>query len=258
VESWDFDSPARRALRLRPTVAGGMLFRGVRMTATLRVPLTLCVLLIPASLSADWPFFADGPMRGSPEYYQAHACQPIGERQKCKFGKVWPPEPRPTGEHAPLIHQYYANFYWPYPYQCADRQSVYQYQNIQIANGWQDATTLYDYHFDPVSNELNSSGRDHLYWILASAPMEYRTTFVQTSRVDPRISNLRLASVQGEASRFVGAEQVPPVMLRVATPHGTPAAEVMSVFDYRRTNLNPPPMVQYTSGATGGGSESGG
>ena len=36
--------------------------------------------------------------RWSPEWYAAEAGEPVGARQKLKYGKMWPPYPRPTGK----------------------------------------------------------------------------------------------------------------------------------------------------------------
>lgn len=238
-----------------PRTRGGLPDRGVLSMDRSRLLLLLGLLLVlPSVVRADWPFWANGPIRGTPEYYDLHAADPIGQRQVCFAGKLWPATARPTGEPATCVAKFHANSYWPYPYSCADKAVVGQILNTQIANGWQQESTFFNYHFDPVTNELNSSGRDHLYWLLSSAPAEFRTAFVETSRVDPGISNARLASVQSEATRMVGVDQAPPIMLRVATPYGTPAQQVDAVFKYRTENLNPPPMVQYTSGASGASS----
>lgn len=207
---------------------------------------------LPAVCEAGWPFSAEGPRRGTAEWYEAHACDPIGQRQQFKFGKVWPAVPRPIGEPAPCIHKLHHNLYWPHPYVDLDRQSVQQFTDIQIHKGWVEATTLYDYHFDVETQTLNSAGRDHLYYIMSGVPMAYRTAYVQASRVDPVISEQRLAAVQSEAARFVGGDQLPPVLLRVANPMGTPAVDVDAIFQYRRDNPNPTPVLQSSGGGGGG------
>lgn len=202
----------------------------------------------PAAAHAGWPFSAEGPRRGTEEWYDAHAGDPIGQRQSFKFGKVWPAVPRPIGEPAPLVHRFHHNLYWPHPYLDLDRQAVQQIRDIQCQKGWVEATTLYDYHFDPESQTLNSAGRDHLYWIMSGTPVQFRAAYVQASRVDPVISEQRLAAVQSEAARFVGGDQLPPVMLRIATPQGTPAVDVDAIFQYRRDNPSPTPVLQGTGG----------
>ena len=218
------------------------------------LPSFLAAAALPAMLHAGWPFTADGPRRGTPEWYELHAGDPVGQRQQFKFGKSWPTVPRPMGEPAPLVHKFHHNLYWPHPYVDLDRQAIEEVKAAHIAKGWEQATTLYEYHFDSQTQSLNSSGRDHLYWILSTVPMEFRTTYVQASPADPSISSARLANVQSEAARVLGGQQIA-VLLRVATPIGTPATDVDAVYQYRRENLTPPPVL----GETGaGGGESGG
>ncbi len=223
----------------------GLLDRG--MPATLGL-----LVLIGGAMTqseAGWPFTNDrtGPDRRSPEYYNYHACRPIGQRQTCHHGKLWPPRPRPTGEKSPWIHRFHHNHYWPYPYIGMDRDSVRQFAQLQIDNGWRDATTIYEYHFDEETQLLNSAGRDHLYWIMSNVPAEYRNISVQASRTDPGISNLRLINVQQELGRLVGIENTPMVSLRIATPYGTPAQDINAVFEARRQTLNPPPFIEYSA-----------
>ncbi|MEZ6055657.1 MAG: hypothetical protein R3C01_03030 [Planctomycetaceae bacterium] len=197
---------------------------------------------------AGWPFEAEGPRRGSAEYYEMHADAPVGQRQKYRFGKLWPPFARPTGPKAPLVHRYHHNTYWPLPYIEDDRQSVQTIVDTQIQNGWEESMTLYDYHFDRETNELNAPGRDHLYWIMSDVPVETRQVLVATSRVDPNANNLRVNAVHEELSRIGGAQAMIPVGLRVATPHGSPASYVNSIFKYRVENMTPPPTITYTVG----------
>jgi hypothetical protein len=207
------------------------------------------------SASAGWPFFAEGPRRGSVEWYELHACDPIGQRQKFKFGKVWPVSPRPIGDKAPLIHQYHHNQYWPYPYVDADEASALQFSQIQIMNGWEEATTLYDYHFDQETQQLNSAGREHLYYIVSRVPAEFRTAYVQASLRDPAITSTRVQAVETELAAVLGNSQSLAILPRVTTPVGTPAADVNAVFTFRRETPSPSPTLSVVPGAAGGGTE---
>lgn len=210
--------------------------------------------LAATECQAQWPFSAEGPSRGTPEYYEMHAETPIGQRQRWKFGKLWPPFSRPTGPKAPVIHRYHHNTYWPLPYINDDRDSVHAMIEIQNQNGWIEAMTLYDYHFDKETQELNAPGLDHLYWIMSDVPAETRQVLVATSRIDPTYNDIRMNAVQTELNRIAGPQGMIPVALRVATPNGTPADYVNAVFQARRTNLTPPPNITYsTDGAATGG-----
>ena len=122
----------------------------------------------------------------------------------------------------------------------------------QTSNGWVTMTTLYDYHFDD-SHKLNESGRMQLRWILENAPARHRYAFVQAG-IDNTTSQSRLASVKNEATQLVGADQAPPVLIRVTSPLGRPAEEVDRIRRQERdTILNPritPPIGTNNLGAS--------
>ncbi len=218
----------------------------VRLTSIICL---VSLFLVNGSAQAGWPFFSeDGLRRGSPEYYEAHAGDPPGVRQKYAYGKLWPMRARPVGPSQTFVHQYHAAHYWPEPYVCDDRAIVEKYASTQVANGWQAGTTLYDYHFDPVSHELNSSGQQHLQWIMTSAPSEFRQTYVSATN-DPQYSNLRVANVERTMAGMVGTQVAMPVALRVSGPLGRPADEVNTIFKTANENM-PVPTILYKSASS--------
>lgn len=177
-----------------------------------------------------------------------HDTGPVGSSQKCKHGKLWPPYPRPR-ENGEWSTQFHAAMYWPHPYNCWDRSWVRQVSAIQVANGWTQATTLYAYHFDPETNQLNPSGLIHLRWILEQCPPQYRTIYVQSG--DGSASGTRLSSVQSEMSLMAGANAVP-VQVRPTQLAGRPATEVDVI---RRSEMMtmPRPRVAVDQVGTGAG-----
>ena len=122
----------------------------------------------------------------------------------------------------------------------------------QTSNGWVTMTTLYDYHFDD-SQLLNESGRMQLRWILENAPARHRYAFVQAG-IDNATSQSRVVAVKNEATLLVGADQAPPVLLRVTSPLGRPAEEVDEIRRMeRKTMVNPritPPIGTNNIGAS--------
>jgi hypothetical protein len=209
------------------------------------------VLTAPALVQAGWPFTNDGgPRRGTREYYEMRAGEPIGERQQYKAGKVWPPDPRPVGDNLPWIHRFHAAHYWPHPYEELDRMSVHTIVDAHIITGWQSACTLHDFHFDPELQTLNSSGRAHLQWILLNVPVAHRQAFVASS-VNAQLNANRLAHVETAVASYIGDGHSMPVVLRMATPHGRPASEVDAIFDGRIESMLPP-AIEYTSVGTAG------
>ena len=218
----------------------------------MRIGTCLLVLLgSVGSVQAEWPFFAEGGLRrGSPEYYEARAGDPPGTRQKYRYGKLWPVRPRPVGPEQTLIHKYHSAHYWPFPYICADRAAVRQVMDAQVFNGWQTGTTLYDYHFDPVTHELNTSGMQHLQWMLTHTPEQFRQAHVAVA-ADPEFNSVRMMNVEREVARLAGDGSSVPVLMRVADPLGRPAAEVQFIMTTAQQQMMPP-VIKYTGAGEGG------
>lgn len=189
----------------------------------------------------------------SEEWYQRKAFDPVGARQKCHKGKLWPPYPRPTGEKQAFWHKFHSAHYWPLPYVCEDRAYVRNLSNMQIANGWINRNTLYDYHFDQETNTLNHAGILQLERILEDTPYQYRTVWVQKVR-DAVASSVRMESVRAESITLVGDHDLAPIELRRAAPNGRPADEIDRI---RKAELDtmPAPRILYipVQAGVGGG-----
>ncbi|TWT42978.1 hypothetical protein KOR42_45780 [Thalassoglobus neptunius] len=217
--------------------------------------LLLAGLSLTQSASAGWPFFSeDGLRRGTPEYYAARAADPPGSRQECYYGKPWPVSARPVGPEQTFVHKYHTAHYWPHPYQCQDRQSVRSYMDIQVYNGWQTATTFYDYHFDPQTNALNSAGMNHLAWLVSHVPVQHRQAYVQAS-FDTAANSARMLSVEKSIANLTNGHESIPVQQRVTNPLGRPAAEVQQILTGAAEGALPP-VIQY-EGSSGGFSTGG-
>lgn len=234
-----------------------LLARKIVSAALLSLP-----VLLPASVySQDGPHCRDGescrdrgPRRWSEDWYSQKGCSPVGTRQHCRCGQLWPPYARPTGEHQECSAGFHANHYWPYPYMCRDRAAVHQVLDLQTANGWMMETTLYDYHFDPETNRLTKAGELQLQWILHQVPPQHRAAYVQLT-ADPVSDRQRLAHVRETALALVGAENLPPVYARYATPNGRPAREINAVRQMELVT-QPAPRIIYMTTQSGGNTNS--
>ena len=194
---------------------------------------------------------ADGSRvrRWSDEWYQMKAQLPPGARQRMHHGKLWPPFPRPTDERQQFSHKFHTAHYWPYPYVCHDRQFVRMLSERQVQNGWTKQTTLYDYHFDEESHELNHSGLMQLRWILGMAPEQYRHVSVQ-SGISHDISQARVDAVRAESILIAGEAKLPSIDLRITEPLGRPAIEVNKI-QIGVIDTMPDPRITYTALPTG-------
>lgn len=178
---------------------------------------------------------------------------PVGARQKAMFGKLWPPFARPVGKKQPFTHVYHDVHYWPYPYICPDRDSVNLYTDLQAANGWEQSTTLFDYHFDPATQQLNPAGQQHLIWILTTVPEAHRQVRIAVTP-NSASTQVRTVNVESTIAQMAGGAAIP-VIARVASPYGRPAAEVDRIFTQAREGM-PSPVLQ--NAASGGGGSGGG
>lgn len=225
------------------------LCRGLLFSASCLAASILC----PGTVEAGWPFFvSNGPARGTPEWYEAHAADPPGARQRYSYGKLWPAVPRPVGPPQPLIHKYHSAHYWPHPYVCEDQSIVRNVLQMQVDNGWQEATTLHWYHFDPETQLLNSSGQEHLRWLLTHAPIEYRQAHV-ASASDPEINTRRVAAVEQAIAGMLGPNGQMAVLLRATDPVATPAIQVYNIFEKAEAGRGAPaiPFTQATGQSSG-------
>lgn len=212
-------------------------------------------LFVPAMLvSLGGSVFAESRFTS---WFSSECDYEPGSRKKYHSGREWPIAPRPDGPCEPYVQQYHTAHYWPDPYRWEDRASVRSHFAAQRNLGWISATTLYEQHFDPTTNDLNIAGRQHLRWILLHAPPSRRMTWVQSGYTQ-EISNSRLASVQQEASRITSNS--PPIMMRATLPIGTSAEEMDLIRRSYLENIPKPRIpVSVTGGSTGtGGSNSSG
>ena len=191
---------------------------------------------------------------GSDAWWAEKAMLPPGVRQKCHKGKVWPPVPRSTQEPQQFSHTYHSEHYWPLPYVCQDREAVAVALEQQTSLGWQEQTTLYEQHFDPVTHQLNRAGNLHLDYILHVVPAHRRTVFVQ-STYQPDVDSIRTESVNQAMAMFSQGQSPVAVVVRECQQYGRPAAEVGQI---NARYLSSMPSPRLNSGSGGGGSSSGG
>lgn len=185
------------------------------------------------------------------EWWSQKASLPVGARQVYKKGKMWPPYPRPTGEEQQASHVYHANHYWPHPYACDDRKYVETIFETHAANGWVEATTLYDYHFDRDHDELTHNGREQLDWILKHVPKNRRIAFIE-QLPGVEVNQARMQNVQMVAAEIAGEPNVPPIMLRLTSPYGRPAGEIDAI---RRKEIESLRAPRISYGTDTGGAE---
>jgi len=199
---------------------------------------------------------AGEPAPYSDEWWALRAQDPPGTRQVEKDGKLWPPFARPVGDKQHWVHQYHHAHYWPYPYNCDDEAYVRNIWQQQAVSGWVSATTLRDYHFDPETQQLNSNGRQHLYWIVTAAPVQYRTVYVAQG-LSIEEATIRQANVERVSKELCADAQVP-VLLRHEMFRGRPAQEIDQLRRLELQSMPRPRLFTVGSASRSGGSAGGG
>lgn len=207
----------------------------------------LCAPLLVLGIGSS--VFADGWFR----WFKSEEQTLPGARQKYHSGKHWPPDARPCGPCEPFVHQYHTAHYWPDPYRYQDRGLVRGVLATQVNNGWTSATTLYEQHFDPETNQLNEAGRLHLRWIMLHTPADRRVAWVAAGNSEA-VTQTRLSNAQSEAA-VIGGPGCAPVMVRVCQNYGRSAHDVDLI---NRSYLESVPKPRLPVPLTGGGGNSNG
>ncbi|TWT61130.1 hypothetical protein [Rubinisphaera italica] len=211
------------------------------------------IVLCPDTAKAGWPWAKKqdcGMEKYSPEWWAYTGSLPVGSRQFYRFGKMWPPRPRPTDPQQTFMQQYHSAHFWPTPYNEMDRNYINTIQEAQVSKGWKNATTLYDYHFNSETHELTKSGREHLLWIMQSAVSHRRAAYVQAS-TEKYINEQRLASVNNYVNELAGPACSMAVMLDVTSPMSRPAVEVENYQRVWLENMESP-HIPYSLEGSGG------
>lgn len=214
------------------------------------------IVVTPDSARAGWPWNkrdASGLKKYSPQWWHYTSSLPVGSRQYSKHGKLWPPRPRPTDQQQTFTQQFHAAHFWPHPYNEQDRRSIEAFDAAQVNQGWKTQTTLYGYYFDPETQELTRSGREHVLWIIQSQGLmrNQNRVFVQIS-TENHINSMRVASVNSyleELSSYV--DQPLSVVLDLTSPISRPAREV-ELYQKAWLDTMIPPHIDYSVDGDGG------
>jgi hypothetical protein len=93
--------------------------------------------------------------------------------------------------------EYHRNDYWPQPYRSLAERSVREPLDLQAANAAQHLATLWDYHFDAGTAQLNSMGQKRLQNIVGQSAGPTQIVYVQRTSSTTE-TELRLARVREE------------------------------------------------------------
>jgi len=118
---------------------------------------------------------------------------------------------------------------WPEPYTSIAKEEVQAPIDIQVANARVVEQTLWDYHFEPNSERLNSTGRQRLRWIAPQAQDTYPVIYVAAID-DAELTQRRVARVQVVLDEIAGPDSGVQVVQADARMVGLPGRHVETVF----------------------------
>jgi hypothetical protein len=118
---------------------------------------------------------------------------------------------------------------WPDPFVYPDRASVISPLALQVSNGWRAQNLIGEYYFDTETQELSSSGKERVRFILTQSPPQFRTVFVQRA-ADPAKTATRMASVNRAAANAMPRGELAQVEETDLIPRGWPAEEINNTY----------------------------
>jgi hypothetical protein len=151
---------------------------------------------------------------------------------------------------------FHKNHQWPKPFVYQDREAVIAPFEAMVHGGWKQQTMICEYHFQPDSARLTTSGENKLRWILRQAPPEHRTIYVQES-ASRKLTLARIDAVEQLAARQVPSGQVPGVVAVNTPADYTPADDVDGVMREFSKSAPSPRIPASAAGASGGASSGG-
>ena len=128
---------------------------------------------------------------------------------------------------------------WPRPFVNIDRKATEAPFEVMVTNGWRVQNTLGSHHFHPETNLVNEAGTHKLRWILTQAPEHRRSVFVARA-ARPEDAEVRIDSVQQEATKIVADGTLPAVFPTDQEPQGWPAAYIDAIDRKAQSSIPDP------------------
>ncbi len=147
---------------------------------------------------------------------------------------------------------FHRNNCWPEPFIYQDRESTMAPFGPMIDKGWEHQNLLTDHHFEADSRSLSQAGKLKVQWILAQAPPQYRTVFVQRA-ADPNTTAVRVDTVQQTAASLVPMGELPQVVVSNTEDEGHSADYVDNVSRKFNSTVPDPRLPKESTDSGSGG-----
>ena len=159
-----------------------------------------------------------------------------------------------TRAYHSMAKDFKRNNCWPRPFVLRERQAVRAPFAIMVNKGWQREHTLGEYHFDPVTGQLNEPGRRRVYWIINQVNIARRSIFVYRA-MKPEMTLARVDSVQQWTAQLLPHGELPPVIETNLPAPGRPAEEVDRIRQDYLKSMPPPRLPMIENFSDGGESQ---
>jgi hypothetical protein len=162
---------------------------------------------------------------------------------------VWSASPAEADFHYFMQRQlldWHRNNAWPQPFVHVDRLATCAPFVTMAQNGWIQQSTLSDFHFDPVSNELTEAGKLKVRHILTNHPEGFRTIYL-VKAVSSEESSIRLDSVQQTVAKMTEQGPMPDVQFVAIDPPTKPAFEINAIGTKYQATLPDPRLPTFES-----------
>lgn len=146
---------------------------------------------------------------------------------------------------------FHRNNCWGQPFVSVDRRATCAPFAAMVQSGWRSQNTLGSHYFHPETQALNEAGERRLFWIITTAPEQYRTVYVAGTHEADTVER-RVDSVQQVLARMLPDQPLPSVLATNREPRSWPA-EYIDTIDRRVNATTPDPRLPAFQAAGGGG-----
>jgi hypothetical protein len=150
--------------------------------------------------------------------------------------------------HREFADEYHRNDAWPRPYSILAEHAVRTPLDMQAENARHHLATLWDFHFDSGTAQLNSMGQKRLQYIVAQAGAAGQVVFVQRTASTTE-TELRLERVRDELNQL----DLGGVSYEVAEARSNPTEIVGKEAVHAMKRLTDPPKKDAKNASYGSG-----
>jgi hypothetical protein len=145
---------------------------------------------------------------------------------------------------------WHRNSAWPKPFTLIDRQGACSPFALMATRGWQRQSTITNYHFDHVTQQLTEAGQLKVLEILKTNPRDQRMVVMVRGRTDQdtasRRESIAEVAINGTRDRYN-----PQIMEIDIEPRAWPAEEIEAIGNQWNLTMPKPRLSDMQSTVSG-------